>query len=186
MAFYNWPFLKCQSLSNPLDIQLRKGIRVLDIRLGMVNNRLIAFHSDSNQRASFQEILSIVYAFLRDLQSSRETVVMSIMQEVPDKTSRRTFSIAVRDEILESDGEMKMWFLENRVPRLGEVRGKVVMLSRFGEDGAGWKDGLEGMGIHPPIWPDNEKSRFSYQLKETSIRTQDWSVAAPSKGSVHL
>lgn len=67
-----------------------------------------------------------------------------------------------------------MWFLENRIPNLGEVRGKVIMLSRFGGDGAGWDNRLEGMGIHPPTWPDSLKSGFSYQLKDTTVRMHDW------------
>lgn len=67
-----------------------------------------------------------------------------------------------------------MWFLENRIPTLGEVRGKVVMLSRFGGDGAGWEGGLEGLGIHPTTWPDSAKAGFEWELKGTTVRTHDW------------
>ena len=57
---------------------------------------------------------------------------------------------------------------------LGEVRGKVVMLSRFGGDGSGWENGLEGLGIHPTAWPDSEKAGFTWRLKGTLVRTHDW------------
>ena len=174
MAFFCWPFLKCQSLSTPLAVQLLSGIRVLDIRLAIVNDRLIAFHDISNQRTPFQDILSAVHTFLTNPATALETVVMSIMQEDYKKTPRPTFSAAVHSEILESTGGMEMWFLENRIPKLGEVRGKAVMFSRFGGDGAGWKNGLEGMGMHPPTWPDSAKPGFSYHLKGTLVRTQDW------------
>ena len=69
-----------------------------------------------------------------------------------------------------------MYFLQNRIPQLGEVRGKVVLFSRFGGDGAEWDGGLEGIGIHPTTWPDSEKEGFEWQLKGTNIRTHDWWV----------
>jgi 1-phosphatidylinositol phosphodiesterase len=69
-----------------------------------------------------------------------------------------------------------MWFLENRIPNLGEVRGKVVLLSRFGGNGDGWDGGLEGLGIHPTTWPDSEKNGFEWELKGTRVRTHDWYI----------
>ena len=60
---------------------------------------------------------------------------------------------------------------------LGEVRGKAILLSRFGGDGAGWDGGLEGMGIHPTNWPDSSKEIFSWTCKDVLVRTQDWCVA---------
>jgi len=67
-----------------------------------------------------------------------------------------------------------MWFLENRIPTLGEVRGKVVLFSRFGGDGSAWPEGLEGIGIHPRWWPDSRKEGFEWDLKGTRVRTHDW------------
>lgn len=72
------------------------------------------------------------------------------------------------------DGYRGMWFLENRIPKLGEVRGKVVLFSRFGGNGAGWEGGLEGMGIHPLTWPDSLKEGFEWLCKETLVKTHDW------------
>ncbi|QRV86725.1 PLC-like phosphodiesterase [Ceratobasidium sp. AG-Ba] len=48
------------------------------------------------------------------------------------------------------------------------------MLSRFGGEGQGWDRGLEGMGIHPTIWPDSERDGFQWNLKGTTVRTHDW------------
>lgn len=174
MSFYGWPISQCQSLSTPLAVQLRSGIRVIDVRLAVINGRLIAYHGIANQRTPFQDILSTIHSFLNDPATARETVVMSIKQEDFKTTPPPTFSAAVHAEILESTGGMAMWFLENRIPNLGEVRGKVTMLSRFGGNGAGWENGLEGMGIHPTTWPDSLKSGFSYQLKDTLVRMHDW------------
>lgn len=101
---------------------------------------------------------------------------MSIKQEDHATKSATEFSQLVRKEIMESAGGLDMWFLKNRVPTLGEVRGKVVMFSRFGVRGEDWAGGLEGMGIHPTTWPNSIRDGFSWTCKETTVRVQDWCV----------
>ena len=172
MALYGWPVSQCQSA--PLDVQLQSGIRVLDIRLAVVNDKLIAYHGAYPQKTSFQTILSIIHTFLTAPETSQETVVMSLKQEDFARTPPPHFSELVHSEIKLGAGGIDMWFLENRVPRLGEVRGKVIMFSRFGGDGAGWDNRLEGMGIHPTTWPDSRKEGFEWTCKDTVVRTHDW------------
>ena len=174
MAFYGWPISQCQSLSTPLATQLASGIRVIDIRLAVVDGRLIAYHGIFPQRTPFQDILSTIHAFLTAPETSREALVMSLKQEDFKTTPLPLFSKTVHDEIMNGPGGREMWFLENRFPNLGEVRGKVVMLSRFGGDGSGWENGLEGLGIHPTAWPDSAKEGFTWTLKGTLVRTHDW------------
>jgi 1-phosphatidylinositol phosphodiesterase len=109
---------------------------------------------------------------------------MSIKQEDFPIHSPPTFSRLVKKCIMANpggweepgnrDGYRGMWFLENRIPKLGEVRGKVVLFSRFGGNGAGWEGGLEGMGIHPLTWPDSLKEGFEWLCKETLVKTHDW------------
>ena len=171
---YGWPVAQCQSFGSSLSYQLQSGIRVIDIRLAVKEEGLIAFHGLVPQKVSFQQILSDVYDFLTDPASCRETIVMSIKQEDFATTPPPDFSALVHKEIRMGPGGMGMWFLENRVPSLGEVRGKVIMFSRFGGDGAGWEGGLEGMGIHPSRWPDSEKNGFVWPCKDTLVKTQDW------------
>lgn len=150
------------------------GIRVIDIRLSLRDGRLIAYHGAYPQRTSFETILETLHAFLTGPKSSRETIVVSIKQEDFAFVHPRDFSRAVRAEIEASSGGMGMWFLDNRVPTLGEVRGRCVMFSRFGGDGAEWDGGLEGLGIHPTTWPDSAKEGFTYDIKNTMVRTHDW------------
>jgi 1-phosphatidylinositol phosphodiesterase len=114
---------------------------------------------------------------------------MSIKQEDSELTPPGVFSQMVRDAIafgpgggwagvkeVGSDVNHGMWFLENRIPTLGEVRGRVVLFSRFGGDGSGWPQGLEGIGIHPRSWPDSRKEGFEWDLKGTRVRIHDWYV----------
>ncbi|KAG6813343.1 hypothetical protein H0H92_011891 [Tricholoma furcatifolium] len=168
------PVSQCQELSTPLDVQLQSGIRVLDVRLAIIDSRLIAYHGIYPQRTSFQEILAIIHKFLTDPATCRETVVMSIKQEDFAKFSYLKFSRLVHEEIFNGPGGRDMWYLQNRIPTLGEVRGKVVMFSRFGGNGEGWEGGWEGLGIHPLHWPNSEKSGFTWECKDTHVRTHDW------------
>ena len=174
MAFYGWPVSQCQDLRTPLAAQLQGGIRILDIRLAVIDGCLIAYHGIYPQRTPFQDILRDVHDFLAAPATCHEALVMSLKQEDFAKTPLPLFSRLVHDEIMSGPGGRDMWFLENRIPRLGEVRSKVVMLSRFGGDGSEWEGGLEGLGIHPTAWPDSEKDGFTWTLKGTLVRTHDW------------
>ncbi|KAJ7611608.1 PLC-like phosphodiesterase [Roridomyces roridus] len=166
MAFYGWPFSQCQSISTPLSVQFHSGIRLLDIRLTEVNGRLMSFHGVYPQKTSFIFILECLHAFLTSPEGSRETIVVSIKPEA----TGYNFDGLVHKEISESVGGWNMWFLESRIPALGEVRGKAVMFSRFGR-GDEWKT---GMGIHPTYWPDSEMDGFTWMCNETTVRTNDW------------
>ncbi|KAF8655869.1 hypothetical protein AX16_002952 [Volvariella volvacea WC 439] len=174
MALHGWPFSQCQSSSSTLDVQLRSGIRFIDVRLSIIKEKLISYHGIYPQRTPFSEILTILHTFLTSPSSASETVIMSIKQEDFRTNSWLDFSRLVLKEIKESPGGLGLWFLENRVPRLEEVRGKVVMFSRFGGNGDGWVGGTEGMGIHPYRWPDSAKAGFTWDLKGTIVRTHDW------------
>ncbi|KAH0830300.1 PLC-like phosphodiesterase [Lanmaoa asiatica] len=165
MAFYGWPISQCQS--KLLDTQLRAGIRVVDIRLSIKDGRLIAYHGIFPQVTSFADMLVTMHNFLASPATASETLVVSIKQE--DSDTKR-FPKLVHEEIVASPGGLRMWFLENRIPTLGEVRGKAVMFSRFGSDG--WEN--DANGIHPPLWPDSVKEGFQWECNETLVRTHDW------------
>jgi hypothetical protein len=66
-------------------------------------------------------------AFLRS--HPRETLIMCVQQEVPSNSL--LFSSLVRQAMDEGirNGE---WWLENRIPALGEVRGRGILMARFG------------------------------------------------------
>ncbi|KEP53255.1 phosphatidylinositol-specific phospholipase C, X domain protein [Rhizoctonia solani 123E] len=187
LAFYGWPVSQCQSPNQPLFTQLMSGIRVLDVRLSVVDGVLMAYHGAAPQRTSFSAILHTLHHFLQE--RPRECLVVSLKQEDYAYTSAQVFSRLVREEIERGEGGMAMWWLENRVPRLGEVRGRCIMLSRFGGDGKEWENGLEGMGIHPTKWPDSEQQGFEWDLKGTTVKTHDWYripnlLALPEKASL--
>lgn len=165
MAFYGWPISQCQH--KPLGIQLHAGIRVVDIRLSIVDGRLIAYHGIFPEATPFADMLVTIHNFLTSPKTASETLVVSIKQEDSDT---RLFPKLVLEEIVTSPGGLQMWFIENRIPNLGEVRGKAVMFSRFGGDY--WENGVNG--IHPPLWPDSVKEGFQWECNGTLVRIQDW------------
>ena len=127
MAFYGWPVSQCQDLRTPLAAQLQGGIRILDIRLAVIEGRLIAYHGIYPQRTPFQDILRDVHDFLAAPTTYREALVMSLKQEDFAKTPLPLFSRLVHDEIMSGPGGRDMWFLENRIrgrrERVGERAG---------------------------------------------------------------
>ncbi|TFK25821.1 PLC-like phosphodiesterase [Coprinopsis marcescibilis] len=153
--------------------------------------KLIAYHGIFPMRTPFATILSTIHTFLTSPAGKSETVVMSFKQEDFAVTGHDVWCRLLREEIMNGPGGFKnkdprtgkrdtgMWFLENRIPKLGEVRGKVVMFSRFYGDVDNWEGGYEGMGIHPTTWPNSEKRGFVWDLKGTTVRTHDW-YAIPS------
>lgn len=180
LARYGWPISTCQSTQSTVQKQLQDGIRYLDIRLvpkgepGQI--RLLAYHGITDERIEFGAVLTQCWQFLQSQEGNRETIIMSIKQEsgVQDTFIRTLFDAYVDQTPPTPDGKIAgrdRWFLENRVPQLGEVRGKIVMLSRFVIDKS---YGFPG-GISPPIWPNSLKGIFDYTLPSgQTVYTQDW------------
>ncbi|KAG8953988.1 hypothetical protein FRC04_000972 [Tulasnella sp. 424] len=203
MAIYGFPFAQCQR--QPLLTQLQAGIRVIDIRLAIVNGTtLTSFHGIISEKTLFSDILATLYTYLQSEEGKSECVVMSIKQEDFATNPAALFSQLVHDAIFNSslEGNLKekgirkdttggqplpphsptaaatsssdsMWYLENRVPSLGEVRGKIILFSRFG-DGTGWTNGIEGMGIWNTTWPDSVTPGWNWDVKDTTFQSQDW------------
>lgn len=52
---------------------------------------------------------------------------------------------------------------------------EIVECAKNGLEGCTlWDGGLEGLGIHPTTWPDSAKEGFTYDIKNTLVRTHDW------------
>jgi 1-phosphatidylinositol phosphodiesterase len=120
---------KCQTLT--LSAQLHAGVRFLDIRARHVNDRLVMQHGVVSQRSSFCSVLEDVHRFLADNPS--ETVIMSLKEEHTPKGNSRSFAHTFADYSRRFPG---LFFAPcqdvTAAPRLGEVRGKVVLARRFG------------------------------------------------------
>ncbi|GFF25432.1 1-phosphatidylinositol phosphodiesterase [Aspergillus udagawae] len=156
------PSVRCQAVS-PRE-QLRNGVRFFDIRVqpqfpeDPSKDELILVHSvfpiSLTGNKYFRDLMREVNEFLD--QNPSETLIISLKREGPGNHTDEQLSRILRDHYARPDSR---WYTEPKIPTLGEVRGKVVLLRRFNvieelkneHDGRGW-------GIDGSDWADNTPS----------------------------
>ena len=142
MALYSIADLagQCQSLS--LHDQLNLGVRFLDIRLKEDHDKLKAVHGFIDQKVSFETITKTIEEFIE--KNPSEFIIMSVKEEADSSNSEISFENSLKT-YLNKDIYLKDTELPNK---LGDVRGKVMLLSRY--EGStigvpaydGWKDSV--------------------------------------------
>jgi 1-phosphatidylinositol phosphodiesterase len=148
---------KCQNLS--ITDQLNIGVRFLDVRCRHVHDGFLIYHGSVYQRLSFEEVLKSCESFLG--QNPRECVIMSIQEEYKPKSDTRLFDQTVQAYLAE---DPKRWWLEDRIPTLGQAAGKIVLFRRFPTSST-----LLGLTAQP--WPDN--TNFSNSGPSFRFAVQD-------------
>lgn len=131
---------KCQSLT--IGEQLSIGVRFFDIRLRRVEGSLHVYHGEVDQKLSFDEVLTAFYSFLDTYPT--EAVIVCIKEEADPVDTAESFDAAIKRVLSENADR---WYLENKIPTLGEARGKCVLMRRYGTAGSygfgaasGWRD----------------------------------------------
>lgn len=122
------------------------------------------YHGPRPQRSSLPVLLTTLHAFL--VAHPTETFILCLKEE--SDTPHPAFSTLVYNAFKPF---AKKWVFSNRIPNLGEVRGKGILMTRFESVPGSWGDGL---GIHPSTWPDSRPEGFSWDCGGTTVRTQDW------------
>lgn len=122
------------------------------------------YHGPRPQRSSLPILLDVLHDFL-DLHPT-ETFILCLKEESPPFHPQ--FSSLVYSYF---KPHADRWFLHNRIPKLGEVRGKGILMTRFPD---GNKDWIDGLGIHPYTWPDSRRQGFEWDCEGTRFRIQDW------------
>ena len=123
---------RCQKLF--LDEQLLSGIRALDIRLGMKNNEVVLNHSivtcyhkehgaNKGKPLTLSYALSQAKAFLAKYPS--ETIIFVIKKDDGDD------SVVTKALSILSSYESILYNWSKSSPTLGDVRGKIVVMSRL-------------------------------------------------------
>ncbi|MCQ2409736.1 MAG: phosphatidylinositol-specific phospholipase C [Clostridia bacterium] len=135
----DFPPSQCQALT--LKEQLEAGVRGFDLRLGFESDdstELQIFHGVVNQEVDFKDIVNDFKTFLSA--NPTETVIIFIKNENGD--DREKFFSALNGYLTD-----EIFYLENEIPKLSEVRGKVVLLNRFDSSkdagvqcADGWRD----------------------------------------------
>ncbi|KAI1103976.1 PLC-like phosphodiesterase [Jackrogersella minutella] len=149
------PSVRCQAV-NVRD-QLENGVRFFDIRVNVSSDssELSLVHSafpiSLTGTKYFKDMLDVIYSFLEANPS--ETLIMSVKREGTGKGTDQQLSKILKDRFYE-DG--RRWYTDPRIPKIGEVRGKIVLLRRHHNDPIldGEWDG-RGWGLDASVWPDN-------------------------------
>lgn len=124
------PIFQCQDTA--IKTQLENGYRYLDIRLVLKNDDLILKHNFAKCRKdksifstslTLDDELNDIYTFLD--QNPSETVIFCVKKENSKDDLNKVKSI------LNSKINTNSWYIENRIPTLDEVRGKIVLATRF-------------------------------------------------------
>ncbi|OWZ61295.1 hypothetical protein AYX15_06480 [Cryptococcus neoformans] len=167
-ALYGFPISQCQQPSTPIGQQLLDGVRFLDVRLRVVDDQLLIYHGPFSQQSSLPVLLDALQFFLSS--HPTETIILCLKEESPPfHASFSALVYAAFKNRLE-----RFWFLEERIPKLGEVRGKGMLMTRFNRDKDTENQWPDGMGIHPSRWPDSRIGGFDWNCGGTQVRTQDW------------
>lgn len=126
----DFPYLsRCQNMS--VYEQLHIGIRFIDIRVEQVGDKLRLVHAISKcykdarhkQALDLNDILDDCFLFLEN--HPTETIIMSLKRD-NGGSSEDAFDTFFKNYLYSEDP----WYLENRVPTLGEARGKIVLFNR--------------------------------------------------------
>lgn len=167
------PSVKCQGAS--ITDQLENGVRYLDVRVakqflkdGEDAKDLQVIHGKFPVRIPFplllKSVLDEVYDFLR--KNDSEVVILSIKQEGPNNwdNDQDEFGKCIWDHYIK-DNEDK-WFLKNEIPKLGDARGKVMLLRRFGLKDS--PDMMDKFGLDAAVWKYNctEDDRGSFAVQD--------------------
>ncbi|KAI1334009.1 PLC-like phosphodiesterase [Xylariaceae sp. FL0016] len=149
------PSVRCQAVG--MREQLDNGVRFFDVRVNVNqdSDELTLVHSafpiSLTGNKYLRGLIDVVYAFL-DANPS-ETLIMSVKREGTGKGTDQKLSKLLKERFYE-DG--RRWYTEPRIPRLGEARGKIVLLRRHGNDESlNHEWGGRGWGLDGSVWPDN-------------------------------
>lgn len=164
-ALHSESLITCYSVcqNRTLKEQLEAGIRFIDIRCRHIENVFAIYHYPVSQKINFGTgVRDIGINFLKANPS--EFIVMSIKREYDDANNTRQFQDTFDWYI---KGNEEFWYLDNRIPTIKEVRGKIVLLRRF----------TGNKGIAPLPWADN--ATFDVVKNGGTFKIQDEYTVSP-------
>lgn len=155
---------KAQTLS--LADQYDAGVRYVDIRCVDVDDVFQIYHGIEYEQATFDDVLDTTFQFLDD--HPTETIVMSVKQEADNNGATQSFETTFGDYVSK---QALRWYTEDSIPTLGEVRGDIVLLRRFGAE-------QTPLGIDGSAWADN--TTFTLNNADSTLRVEDaYTVSDP-------
>lgn len=186
-------FYRCQDKS--IYEQIKLGARFIDARLQYKNKHFRFVHSIGDCRVAkpwnsallyFDDVLADIKLFLTENPS--ETILLSVKMDDGNNADvfyREFYNAFIKDN-------KALWFLDNRIPCLGEIRGKIVFIRRCilgdnafssrdnGIDFSFWEDQSSCKSTLPlPCWFGSEKNEKAIIQDRYRLKKEDkWQKAA--------
>ena len=140
-----------------LEEQLRDGIRFFDIRVHSQNQPTLDMKLQHGKiqldYISFRDVLNIFKRFLE--QHNREFICMSLKSDCgPEEFLGQSF--------INAKNEYPMLYDETHMPKVREVRGRVVLFRRFN----GYEIGLNIANIHDNKHTEFDNGKFKYEVQD--------------------
>lgn len=171
---------RCQESS--VSHQLQRGIRVFDIRLSFSNGRYPLVHyladcyvySNTKYKLYFEYVFSIIKNFLR--KNPKEFVVLIVKED--RGIMKNSFAKYFIKKFINTNKDIL--YLENKIPMLSEVKGKIVLLRRFScPQHLIKKYGIDSLGIDLSHW-ENQNTKKPFPFSRTNINVHDRAVIQDS------
>ena len=159
---------RCQNTT--VGEQLYMGIRYLDLRLEykdgsqypehiVLNHGGLECEDEDGEKLYLSKVLKDIYDFLENHPS--ETVVVLVNEtnnsdKEKEKLIKEFMDTYTADTIVNPATGRPYWYKENRIPALGEVRGRIVLLRRFDYSG----DSSAGVDLTPWNSPDCSNKEY--------------------------
>ncbi|MEV6522078.1 phosphatidylinositol-specific phospholipase C [Longispora sp. NPDC051575] len=169
-ALYGGPAAQCQTQSVPA--QLEAGVRFLDIRCRATGGSFAIHHGPVYQNLMFGDVLVSCWNFLAA--HPGETILMRVKQEY-SSVSDAEFG-AIFTDYLDRRGWRSLFRLDDGLPALGDVRGRVVLIGDNGGIGgirwAGPLMDLQDAWDVPTVFHRSQKwGRVATQLDRAAANT---------------
>ncbi len=157
---------KCQNIT--ISKQLNSGIRFLDIRVEKHGEKLKLVHDiadckkleNTKEKLYLEDVIKDCKRFLSE--NPTETILLSYKRD-DGANQEETFDVFY-ENYLKNDA---VWYTENRIPNLNEVRGKIVLLNRDNIDKNNKKYTDFNTGINLSTWVyQKENVEKIYEVSE--------------------
>lgn len=146
-------YAQCQTLSIP--DQLAMGIRFLDIRCHHCKNEFPINHGPVYQDINFHKVLQQTTDFLK--KNPSEFIIMSVKEEHNAIGNTRSFEETLKAHL---SNYSEYLYLGRDFPSVSQVRGKIVLLSRYASN---------TIGLNARPWRDDA----TFEIPDSRIRVQD-------------
>lgn len=168
-------FFRCQDMN--IYEQLCLGVRALDIRveskgdrLKMVHGIVKAFNTKNHfsKQMDMQDVLAHCYRFLDENPS--EAIIFQFKND-SGKEMEHCFDLMLNNYIVKNPDK---WYIDNRSPKLDEVRGKIIFIRRckmdtskgydIGKTGIDFSNWVEQTSAVPQALPLNTSGEYEIEF----------------------